>query len=317
MYAFDPGDMRTEMHQPAFPGEDISDRPEPETVVPALLRLLDERPPSGRYRRPNCAAWRRAMTAGRGQADRTGAAGRPRRPCTFDAGVRSSDEPPEARGTPATAYGCWSPADARRARAFRGPAGAPGAGDLVVVNTSATLAAALDGPAATARPSRCTSRRALPDGGWASSCGPAHGPRTGARRGRASSSTCAMAALRAARGLPRPAGARRRLWQAPVACRSTCRRYLARHGAPIPTTTCPGPGRWRAIRRSSRRSRAARRCRAPARPFTARVGHRARGRRASQSRRSRCTPASRRWRRASRRCRSATGCRRRPRGWST
>ena len=44
VYAFDPGDMRTDMHQPAFPGEDISDRPEPETVVPALLRLLDERP---------------------------------------------------------------------------------------------------------------------------------------------------------------------------------------------------------------------------------------------------------------------------------
>jgi NAD(P)-dependent dehydrogenase (short-subunit alcohol dehydrogenase family) len=49
VYAFDPGDMRTEMHQLAFPGEDISDRPEPATVVPALLRLLDRRPPSGRY----------------------------------------------------------------------------------------------------------------------------------------------------------------------------------------------------------------------------------------------------------------------------
>jgi NAD(P)-dependent dehydrogenase (short-subunit alcohol dehydrogenase family) len=49
-YAFDPGDMRTEMHQLAFPGEDISDRPEPVTAVPALLRLLDERPASGRYR---------------------------------------------------------------------------------------------------------------------------------------------------------------------------------------------------------------------------------------------------------------------------
>ncbi|HVU71611.1 MAG TPA: SDR family oxidoreductase [Mycobacteriales bacterium] len=49
-YAFDPGDMRTQMHQAAFPGEDISDRPLPETVVPALLRLLDELPASGRYR---------------------------------------------------------------------------------------------------------------------------------------------------------------------------------------------------------------------------------------------------------------------------
>jgi NAD(P)-dependent dehydrogenase (short-subunit alcohol dehydrogenase family) len=51
VYAFDPGDMRTDMHQAAFPGEDISDRPEPETVVPALLKLIDERPPSGRYTR--------------------------------------------------------------------------------------------------------------------------------------------------------------------------------------------------------------------------------------------------------------------------
>jgi len=50
VYAFDPGDMRTELHQQAFPGEDISDRPEPETVVPAVLRLLDTRPPSARYR---------------------------------------------------------------------------------------------------------------------------------------------------------------------------------------------------------------------------------------------------------------------------
>jgi NAD(P)-dependent dehydrogenase (short-subunit alcohol dehydrogenase family) len=50
VYAVDPGDMRTAMHQAAFPGEDISDRPEPETVVPALIRLLDERPPSGRHR---------------------------------------------------------------------------------------------------------------------------------------------------------------------------------------------------------------------------------------------------------------------------
>lgn len=49
-YAVDPGDMRTQMHQDAFPGEDISDRPLPETVVPHLLALLADRPPSGRYR---------------------------------------------------------------------------------------------------------------------------------------------------------------------------------------------------------------------------------------------------------------------------
>jgi NAD(P)-dependent dehydrogenase (short-subunit alcohol dehydrogenase family) len=49
-YAVDPGDMRTEMQQAAFPGEDISDRKPPAAVVPALLHLIDSRPPSGRYR---------------------------------------------------------------------------------------------------------------------------------------------------------------------------------------------------------------------------------------------------------------------------
>lgn len=49
-YAVDPGDLRTDMHQAAFPDEDISDRPLPETAVPALLELLNRRPASGRYR---------------------------------------------------------------------------------------------------------------------------------------------------------------------------------------------------------------------------------------------------------------------------
>jgi NAD(P)-dependent dehydrogenase (short-subunit alcohol dehydrogenase family) len=50
VYSADPGDMQTEMHQAAFPGEDISDRPAPESVVPALLRLIATRPASGRVR---------------------------------------------------------------------------------------------------------------------------------------------------------------------------------------------------------------------------------------------------------------------------
>ena len=50
VYAVDPGDMATDMHQAAFPGEDISDRPAPESVVPGLLALVDADLPSGRYR---------------------------------------------------------------------------------------------------------------------------------------------------------------------------------------------------------------------------------------------------------------------------
>jgi NAD(P)-dependent dehydrogenase (short-subunit alcohol dehydrogenase family) len=49
VYAVDPGDMRTQMQQDAFPGEDISDRPPPEESVPGLLALVDGTLPSGRY----------------------------------------------------------------------------------------------------------------------------------------------------------------------------------------------------------------------------------------------------------------------------
>ena len=49
-YAVDPGDLRTAMHQAAFPGEDISDRPEPESVAPVLAALVGSGLPSGRYR---------------------------------------------------------------------------------------------------------------------------------------------------------------------------------------------------------------------------------------------------------------------------
>jgi NAD(P)-dependent dehydrogenase (short-subunit alcohol dehydrogenase family) len=49
VYAVDPGDMRTRMHQEAFPGEDISDRPPPEESVPGLLTLIGGELPSGRY----------------------------------------------------------------------------------------------------------------------------------------------------------------------------------------------------------------------------------------------------------------------------
>jgi NAD(P)-dependent dehydrogenase (short-subunit alcohol dehydrogenase family) len=50
VYAVDPGDMNTRMHQEAFPGEDISDRPPPEASVPGLLELIEGERPSGRYR---------------------------------------------------------------------------------------------------------------------------------------------------------------------------------------------------------------------------------------------------------------------------
>ena len=50
VYSIDPGDMNTRLHQEAFPGEDISDRPDPEESVPGLLALIEGDLPSGRYR---------------------------------------------------------------------------------------------------------------------------------------------------------------------------------------------------------------------------------------------------------------------------
>ena len=64
-YAVDPGDMRTDMQQAAFPGEDISDRRSPASVVPALLELISSRPPNGRYRAADIGA---AMGASRASA---------------------------------------------------------------------------------------------------------------------------------------------------------------------------------------------------------------------------------------------------------
>jgi NAD(P)-dependent dehydrogenase (short-subunit alcohol dehydrogenase family) len=56
VYWVDPGDMRTDMHQAAFPGEDISDRPLPEASVPGFIALLEGDLPSGRYAAMRLAA---------------------------------------------------------------------------------------------------------------------------------------------------------------------------------------------------------------------------------------------------------------------
>ena len=58
IYTADPGDMRTQMHQEAFPEEDISDRPPPEESVPGLLELVAGTLPSGRYKARELAAER-------------------------------------------------------------------------------------------------------------------------------------------------------------------------------------------------------------------------------------------------------------------
>ena len=86
VYAVDPGDMNTRMHQEAFPGEDISDRPPPEASVPGLLALIEGDLPRGRYRARELVR------------------GAPLSALTF--ALRSeAREPPEPRGVAATRSG--------------------------------------------------------------------------------------------------------------------------------------------------------------------------------------------------------------------
>jgi NAD(P)-dependent dehydrogenase (short-subunit alcohol dehydrogenase family) len=63
VYRVDPGDMRTQMHQEAFPDEDISDRPLPEESVPGFMKLLTGDLPSGRYEARELAARVETTTA--------------------------------------------------------------------------------------------------------------------------------------------------------------------------------------------------------------------------------------------------------------
>jgi len=60
VWTVDPGDMATQMHQQAFPGEDITDRPTPESVVGSVLELIDSSRPSGRYLAADLTATRHA-----------------------------------------------------------------------------------------------------------------------------------------------------------------------------------------------------------------------------------------------------------------
>ena len=121
--------MATDMHQAAFPGEDISDRPAPETVVPALLALLDGDLPSGRYRAADLVA------GGSGPMTTTFAL-----PADAEATA-----PPEWQGLERDEVRLMAVRPGRLTSArFRDLPGLLEPGDLVVVNTSATLPGRLD-----------------------------------------------------------------------------------------------------------------------------------------------------------------------------
>ena len=190
VYAVDPGDMRTRMHQEAFPGEDISDRPPPEESVPGLLALIEGDAAERPLPRPGARRWSRRMNA-----------------LAFELpSALEAREPPEARGARARrGPAAWSPTgsdgeiDARAVRRPSRPSSRPG--DLLVVNVSATLPAAVgrDARSDGSRGARALLHAALRDsttaGAWSRSAAPTARGRAGGQHGRAARRSTAVREL--------------------------------------------------------------------------------------------------------------------------
>ena len=223
VYAVDPGDMSTQMHQEAFPGEDISDRPPPEDSVPGPARADRGRPRrAGATRRARPApavsvsrARVRAARAPRGRTSRRRRAGSPattcgmlvaaRRRALAHARFRDLPDRPRAR-RPARRQHVGDDAGrapARRGRRHRARRSTP----LVDVDGAGRMTATSAGS------SSCAGDGAVP-----------RRPRRRAAR------RCPAAAGRAARAVPRRAAA---VGRRSCDCRRRCSSYLARHGAPI------------------------------------------------------------------------------------
>ena len=184
---------------------------------------------------------------------------------------------PRPAASPATGCGCWSP----RPRPGRHtpvprPARLPAPGDLLVVNTSATLAAASTAPRRR-RPVTVHFATALPDGdlGRRAAAAPTATDRC-ATRGRASRSALRGGGCTLLERIPTPDGARSRLWRAGVSPADAASCALPGRGTAgrSPTATCRRLAAARLPDGLRPRARAAPRCPAPARPFTDRAGDR-------------------------------------------
>ena len=270
------------MHQAAFPGEDISDRPAPETVVPALLGLLARRPAQRPLPR------RRPGAAGSG-APATG----PASPCPRRRGR------PAARGPrPGPRRGAAAGRRARTASTHHRFTALPDLlepGDLLVVNTSATLPARARRPARR-RPgvpaARVDARSTTAAGSSRCAARGNDGPDLGVR----AAASCSRCPATSGCTCRRPTRTRRpgaRLWRAAhrsAACggvvpppRTAGRSATATCGGDVPARGLPERLRHRARQRGDGQRRPAVHGRCSARLVAAR---------ASPSRRSCCTPAS-------------------------
>ena len=177
VYRVDPGDMRTQMHQEAFPDEDISDRPLPEESVPGLHRAPDGRPAERALRGPRAGREgrdnHRGLIEGVAKLSNTLTEAlrtietfpdypEARSPLHFELPPElEAGEPPEARGLRRDEVRLMvSYLDDDRVvhSRFGDLPEFLEAGDTLVINTSGTMNAALPAERRTARPSPCTSR---------------------------------------------------------------------------------------------------------------------------------------------------------------
>ena len=226
--------MNTQMHQEAFPGEDISDRPPPEDSVPGLLAIVYGDAPSGRYQ---ATQWPRHEPRWRSRSRRS------------------------SRPASATTSGCWSPRGAGISHhRFLDLPDLLEPGDLLVVNTSATLPAALAG-SARACISRHHSPARLARGRverWVIELREGDARHRGGRAGQ----RIALPGGGEAELLAPYLGGRR-LWAARLRLPAPLLEYLAATASRSATATSPSRARSPTTRRSSRASPAAPRCRAP------------------------------------------------------
>ena len=241
-YAVDPGDMRTAMHQAAFPGEDISDRPLPEHGRP-------------RPAQPAAAAARR--TAGTAPSDfALGAGRRPRPPrrCRHDPAVRRAADPlrqprttprhprpPRNAAWPGTGCGCWWPPT----RGWRTRTSGTSRHTWRPVTSSSSTTRRRSLPSSTrccavAGRWSCTRRRELDDGTWVVELRTAPDAARAVldATGRSTSWTCpAGGRLTLLAPYPRadssPTGRGNRLWRAAVTGPRPLEQHLVRYGRPI------------------------------------------------------------------------------------
>ena len=312
VWSVDPGDLRTAMHQAAFPGEDISDRPEPASVVPAFLELIDSDRPSGRYRAAELVDDRGAgMTAL--TADAPAARLPELHPLSFTLPAQlEAPSPPESRGMTRDAVRMMVATRSDGSIVHSHFSELPrflDEGDLVVINTSGTLAAELDGTAPDGSAVEVHLSTHLPAGLWTVEVrrgGQAH---LGARRPARPFACPAGAASSSWRPTPpAPAGSACGCGSARSRRPSACTASWPATGGPSATATSRAATPSRPTRTSTPPSPARPRCPAPAGPSLPSCS-RAWWPRASAWRRCCCTPAWRRWRPTSPPTPSTSACR--------